>query len=76
MKKPRLVYVEWLDSAGTTDRWIADDETLNPVKCVTVGFLKERTKKKLIICSSVHAGHWGWPAVIPARAVTKFRRMK
>ncbi len=77
MKKPRIVYVEWLDSAGVVDRWIGDDDTIKPVKCITVGFLKEKTKEAIVVCGSVSNGpQWGWPAAIPRRSITKMTDLK
>ncbi len=76
-KKPRLVYVEWLDSAGTIDRWIGGADTISPTKCITVGFLKERTKEKVVICSSVNSGpQWGYPVAIPRCCITKMTDLK
>lgn len=77
MKNPRLVCVEWVDSAGVKERWIGSDETINPTKCVTVGFVKDKTETAIVVCGSISdGGQWGWPIAIPRCSITRMRRIK
>lgn len=75
-KKLRMVRVRWVDSAATSKPWMADGETLAADKCVSIGYLVEKTKKKLLLAQSRSSCEWGNPLAIPRVAVTSIRRVK
>lgn len=74
----KLVRITWLDSAAAHNRpWLADDEVVRSVKCVSVGYLISQDKRDTIIAQSVHdGGQRGNVYAIPTCSVVKMRYLK
>ena len=54
-KKPRMIYVKWLDTASLRDGWskIDYENTMEGVICETVGWLVWEKKNSIYIAGSV-----------------------
>ncbi len=80
-KLPKLVEIEWIDSS-TGAGWIStEDINVEPVQCVTVGFIIRETKTAVMVAASL--GIWSGvvdqacdPITIPKVAITKRRNLK
>ncbi len=72
----KRVSITWLDSAVAHNRpWIADDEVVRAVKCVSVGFLIEKNRRETIIAQSVHdGGQRGNVFAIPTRSIVRTKK--
>lgn len=74
MKPGAVVAVQWRDAAAVAGGYwssIADAKAHTPCLVHTVGFLVKRTKKRLTLTQSVHAGGCGGVFSIPADWVQK-----
>lgn len=80
MSKTRQVFaVNWFDAAGATE-WVDESEAadMNPPLCTTVGFILSKTKRKLVIVSTVghgEDGQVGGREVIPAGMVQSIKSL-
>lgn len=75
----KLRFVEWVDSGSPGDTvWShkSDVKKLKPIKCVTVGFIIKKTRKKITMASSVIPGQFSGVMCIPKGCITKIRRLK
>ena len=79
MKKAKIVYVEWEDSASAQGWMKAKDAKKYKVaQCMSVGFVLRDTKKKLLLCTSL------WPdnsdacqlMCIPKSSITKIEHIR
>ena len=55
MKDKKIVVIEWLDSKGIVNEWeyFDDIKPLEPVVCVSVGFLMDDNKKYKTLAQSI-----------------------
>ena len=74
----RPVLVRWIDSASSDVGWMDEGDTVEPLECVTLGWLIEKSKTKLVISatiagpeSSTFQAHA--PMAIPRNAVISWR---
>jgi hypothetical protein len=75
VKKPRLVRVDWLDSAGSA-RWSAKRK-MTATHCSSVGWLTHKSKTTLTISASRNdQGDWADQTAIPRSVVTRVRRLR
>ena len=51
MSKKKIVLVNWLDTCSRDSRWVDPKERMVPVKCQSVGFLLEKTKKHVALAA-------------------------
>ena len=79
MTKPKMLYVEWLDSAGTSG-WIRDTEfpELEAVVCCTLGFIVKESKTSLVLALNYNtaphtSGRFGEAMSIPKVAILRRR---
>lgn len=72
----QLVRVEWVDSAHIRQPWAAKDETLSPVRCVSVGYVVERTKRKIVLAGDYTNDQHGRLIAIPATAIRRVKRLR
>ena len=74
-KKTIPVCVEWIDSMGCAG-W--GDYTPSNMNCVSVGFLVEKNKDRVILAlnKSLHVGRHGDYMEIPLCAVKRIRKLK
>lgn len=76
-KRPVLVEVEWRDAAGHLS-WFEEGKSGELAACVSVGYIIERTKRKIVLAQTVGSsfgrvmttGH----QAIPAGCVVRVRR--
>ena len=76
--KYKLVRVEWLD-AKATSHWtsLADVKSFEPVEIVAVGYLLEKTKKKVTVAGCMsELGNVSDICVIPGNWVKKIQYIK
>ena len=73
---PRMVKVDWIDSMGTSG-WGALGEP-SDLNCSSVGFLKERSKDRIVIYQNLshNRGTGGDYMEIPACAIKRVRTLK
>ena len=78
MTKPLPVLVIWIDSAYHEAGWELIDEAraLTPKRCISVGFLIRKTKKRLVLALSITEGQAGGLLVIPRCAVLSVKRFQ
>lgn len=80
MKRPRpqVVEVEWEDSAVNSQTWDLDEEPLDTLVLYTVGFLVERSKRKIVIAAewAEKQGTYRYTHAIPTRVVRRVRWLK
>lgn len=76
MKTPKLVEVEWLDTACLA-HWQEEGEIPELMECRTVGYLLRDTKRDITLACT-HAADHGTisPITIPKSCITKRRRLK
>ena len=80
MKQVKPIYVEWVDSAGTSGWSNKEELHTHALKCRSVGWLIEENDECLIICLN-HAippvnREYGEVVTIPKVAVTKKKFLK
>ncbi len=79
-QRPRMMFIEWHDAAGSPG-WRAErDIQTVPAKCQSVGFLIRKTKKAITLACSRNLSNDGTPyddsIVIPRSAIRRKRRLK
>lgn len=67
----KLVLIEWLDSKGITAEWehLDELESLEPSRCVSVGFLMEETEQYKTIVQSTNEAQVLGRLTIPCGAI-------
>lgn len=75
--KMKLVSIEWLDSKGVINEWEYIDEIkpLEPVKCISVGFLIEDNKQYKTIVQSIGDSQILGRMTIPTCSITKIEEI-
>ena len=72
----KIVKINWLDSGSKYRNWeFKDDWSLEPLECMSVGFLVEKTAKKVVIAQSDGQDEWGRLFVIPKGCITKIEEI-
>lgn len=76
-KRPKLVMIEWIDSASGGGYWEdrEDTEATLPVECTTVGFLIDDGPDHKTVASSITGDQAGGSLVIPKSAIKRIRRL-
>ena len=76
---PDIYVAIWSDPSSEIQKvWMSPQEVgkVNPLKCIAVGFLVERTKTAIKLASSVCAnGHSGQVITIPIKTLTWFDKL-
>ena len=80
-KRKPMVEVIWEDSAAAEGSfWRPGDRTISPVMIRSVGYVHERTKKKLVLIDGYHSAiedsQVSGLQVIPASAIRKVRKLR
>ena len=72
-----IVFVEWLDSKGVTHEWeyLEEIESMKPDKCLSVGFLLEKTKEYLTIAQSVGQTQVIGRTTIPCCSIKRIKKL-
>lgn len=79
MSKPRLVLIEWLDSAQPVPGWhfLGDAPDVEVVRCCSVGWLVGESKRAKMLAPNIAALEHGGSSQgsgfirIPARSITR-----
>ena len=72
-----IVKVDWLDSMGTGGHWESTESItpMRPVKCRSVGWVLEETKKSITIAMTVSETMIYARKAIPKCSITKLTRL-
>lgn len=79
LKQWDLLKVEWIDSAGASDRWeFTEIVGTEPCRCQTVGWLIQQGEEVMVIAGhrTVNREQVNGHMVIPKVAVTKVTRLE
>lgn len=76
-KQPKLVMIEWIDSASGVGYWkdIEDAEEALPAECTTVGFLIDDGPDHKTVASSITGEQAGGTLSIPKSAIRRTRQL-
>ena len=74
-KAVRMVHVSWVDSMGTSG-WHNNIDADADIRCESVGFLMDKTEKRVKIYMSKNAFQKGDVLEIPTVAVKKIKYLK
>jgi hypothetical protein len=83
--KPRLVFVEWVDTFGCSTRWedISESMTVKPLTCMSVGWLiYDGSDCKVVVPHMTDPDHQGTLSqgcgdmTIPTQAIVAIRPLK
>jgi hypothetical protein len=76
-KEPKIVEIEWEDAISYGNGWEADGVEYEPMKCSTVGYLKDSNKKFVSVYQNSNAqNEVGNIMVIPRVWITKMKVRK
>jgi len=80
MKKPKMVYLEWVDSASSRAGWISPDRLdYTKLMCATAGFVLREDKESITVVGSYGIDEYGnvhSDITIPKIAIKKRRVLK
>lgn len=75
-KSPKMVRIEWVDSARPPAGWDARKMTVRPVKCVSVGMVHEETKRHITLAGSYTPGQVAELFAIPRSCIKSMKELK
>lgn len=78
MKPLKIVKIKWIDSSTAPTGWEYRDElsSLNPAICETVGYVTEKTKQYVTICSTVSEAQILGRITIPRKSILKINKLR
>jgi len=76
-KQNEIVFVEWIDSKGITNQWeyLDEIEPMKPDKCLSVGFLLEKTKEYITIAQSLGQTQVIGRTAIPCCSIRSIKKL-
>ena len=76
---PDIWVARWTDPTSETQKvWMTSEDIkkINPLECMAVGFLIERTEIAIKLCTTVAAnGHSGQMITIPIKSINQLDRL-
>ena len=77
MALKEIVFIEWVDSKGITNQWEYLDEIdpIKPDKCLSVGFLLEKTREYVTITQSIGEAQTIGRTTIPCCSIKRIKKL-
>ena len=73
----KCVEVKWEDSSALTSSfWWTRKTCVKPLMIKSTGYVRHRTKKKIVLVSGYHKNGVSGMQAIPASAIRKIRKVK
>ena len=69
----KLVEVKWEDATSYANQWMTPDGNLEPMSCMTVGYVVSKNKNKLVLAQSQHEDEVHNQFVIPRGCIKSIR---
>jgi hypothetical protein len=75
--RPKLVLIKWLDSKGGSPEWefLEEIKPLEPITCISVGFLIEETDHYKTIAPTLGGGQVLGRITIPSCSIVKVQEL-